>query len=74
MSIEGRGKFKRRTRNVWSLVKEEKAQTRSNNTPDTSRFIENILNDNNLRFRDKLKAVKERIKCSTRKVPRYVNC
>lgn len=60
----------RRKRNIWSLVNDKRHQSIGvNDAPDTSRFIENILNDDNLRFRDKLKAVKQRIKRSTRKLP-----
>lgn len=72
MSNGSKDKFVRRSRNIWSLVKEHKPM-QLNSTPDTSRLIETVLNDNNLRYRDKLKAVKQRIKCSTKKLPRYVN-
>lgn len=67
MSDADQDKSERRTRNIWSLVKEENP-TRII-TPDT-RYIEHILNDNHLRFRDKLKAVKQSIKCSAKNIPR----
>lgn len=73
MSVRGNNQFERHSRNIWSLVKENDNSTRFNNTPDTSRLIETILNDNSLRFRDKLKTVKQRMKCSTKTwVPRWV--
>ncbi|XP_037033555.1 uncharacterized protein LOC119072443 isoform X2 [Bradysia coprophila] len=62
---ENRDKFIQRTRNVWSLVQEEKSARISDTLPDTPRFIENILNDNSLRYRDKLKIIRERMKGST---------
>lgn len=67
MSAVDDDRFGRRTRNVWSLVKEQNPTTlRATDT----RYIEHILNDNNLRFRDKLKAVKQSIRCSTKNIPR----
>ncbi|KAG4069121.1 hypothetical protein HA402_008432 [Bradysia odoriphaga] len=62
---ENRDKFIQRTRNVWSLVQKEKVAQISETSTDTPRFIENILNDNSLRYRDKLKVIRERIKRST---------
>lgn len=58
-------KLPQRKRNLWSLVDDGKSTPPSNSSSDTPRFIENILNDNSVRYRDKLKAIQERMKGST---------
>lgn len=72
MSVDGNDALVQRKRNIWSLVKDKKP-LRLNDAPDTSRLVESILNNDSLRFRDKLKGVKERIKCSTKKLPWFVH-
>lgn len=68
MSVRDDNEIVRRKRNILSLVKERKPT----DIPDTFRSVENILNENNLRFRDKLTTVKQRITSSTKKWSRYV--
>lgn len=72
VSIETNEKFLRHTRNVWSLV-DDKMPKRYHNITDTSQFVENVLNDSSIRFRDKLKSIKKRIECGVENHLRYAN-